>query len=209
MRRLFPLGLLLLLPACNYVGSPVDGAGNFLGDTISFRTNPNRPAGDAPNMLRVMGVEAPAEPLLSEPGDVWPGPLPPAKTLSDLQREPNAAPAVVPGSGDTENIPGSGDAGSIPRPMPRGSSMGPIAPTQTVPALRMPPPPANQPTGAGSPSTRVIQTPAGPAITSVGGNGIETFTMPSGKTGMVINNGNGTATLVGSDGSTVIAPIPR
>ncbi len=196
MRRLFPLGLLLLLPACNYIGSPIDGIGKFISDTISFSTGPNRPAGDAPNMVRVGGNAAPEQPLLPEAGNVWPGPLPPAKTLSDLQRDPGV-------------VPGSGDASSIPKPMPIGNTVGPAAPTRTVPALRAAPPPPNQPLGANSPTGRVLQTPIGPAITSVGGNGTETFTLPTGKTGTVINNGNGTATLIGSDGSTTIVPVPR
>ena len=193
MRRLLPLGLLLLLPACDYIGNPLDGIGSFLSDTISFTTKPNQPVGDAPNMVRVRGEAAPDQPLLPEEGNVWPGPLPPAKTMSDLQRDLGPAP-------------GTGDADAIPRPMPRSAPMAPMTPTPTVPPLRVPPPPKNQPMGAAAPTGRVLQTPAGPAITSVGGNGIEMFTMPTGKTGTVINNGNGTATLIGSDGSTVTVP---
>ena len=58
MRRTALLGLTLLLPACeNYVGNPLDGFGGFIADTHSFHTNPNRPPGDAPNMLRVEGQD--------------------------------------------------------------------------------------------------------------------------------------------------------
>lgn len=189
MRRLFPLGLLFLLPACSYVGNPFDGFGSFIGDTVTFHTKANQPQGDAPNMLRVTGQEAPSEPLLPEPGNVWPGPLPPARTLSDLAHDPNL--------------------------MPGTSTMTPLAPTPTVPPLRMAPPPPNQPGASASPNQpgasvgRVLQTPSGPAITSIGNNGVETFTMPNGRTGIVVNNGNGTATLNGADGATMIAPIPK
>jgi hypothetical protein len=40
-------------------------------------------------MQRVMGNEVTVPPLLTEPGDVWPGPIPPEPTLSDIEREQN------------------------------------------------------------------------------------------------------------------------
>ena len=38
-------------------------------------------------MGRVMGDGVAVTPLTTEPGDIWPGPLPPPKTLQDLERQ--------------------------------------------------------------------------------------------------------------------------
>ncbi|HEY0421476.1 MAG TPA: hypothetical protein VGC80_18310 [Acetobacteraceae bacterium] len=189
MRRPALLGLSLLLAGCNYVGSPFEGFGGFMGDTVS--ANANRPAGAGANMRRVTGEDVPAEPLLPEAGNVWPGPLPPAKTMSDLQRE------------DRGNPP------QEPRPIPRGSS------TPGAPVTVTPPPPVSSvspptPRFASPPAgSRVLQTPSGPATTSTGQNGVETFMTPSGRTGVVVPNGNGSSSMIGSDGSIVTVPGGR
>ncbi len=197
MRRLATIGLVLLLPACNsYVGNPVDGAGSFLKNTVSLSAGPNRPQGDMPNMQRVTGRPMDIEPLLPESGNVWPGPLPAAKTLADLQREAGAPLGGVEADPRTP-LPRSGSSSSIPM------APAPIAPLPRATT------PAPQPLTPPRPGAGVLQTPAGPAMTTMNQNGTQTFTLPSGVTGMVINNGNGTATLMGSDGSTLIAPMSR
>jgi hypothetical protein len=163
---------LVLLAGCDYVGNPGAGFGGFMGDTVSFHSNPNQPVGNAPNMQRVMGRTADVQPLLPEPGNVWPGPLPPAKTLSDLQRE--AGTPIDSGAGMTD-VRG-------PAPTPARA----VAPQRP----------------------RVLATPDGPATTTVGSNGVETYTLPNGKQGLVMPNANGSLTLIGADGSTVIVPRP-
>jgi hypothetical protein len=195
MRRLVPLGLVLLLPACNYVGNPTDGSGTFLKNTLLPYANANRPQGDMPTMQRVTGRPIDAEPLLPEEGNVWPGPLPPAKTLGDLQREAGAP------LGGVEPDPRT--------PLPRsGSSTPPMAPAPIAPLPRATTP-APQPLTPPRPGAGVLQTPSGPAMTTTNQNGTQTFMLPNGVSGMVINNGNGTATLMGNDGSTLIAPMTR
>ncbi len=168
-------------------GNPTAGMGNFLGDTISFNTNPNRPVGDAPNVQRVMGKGYEPEPLLPEPGNVWPGPLPEPKTLSDLQKEgtlgsadpaPAAAPVVA------------------PRPVPRASAAPVAAPIGTAPTIP-------------TPRGRVLQTPAGPGVTTMGPNGIETIMLPNGQQGTVMQNQNGTANILMPDGRSFSVPYPR
>ena len=90
MRRFALLGLTLLLPACQtMVGNPLDGAGGFIADTHTFHLNPNRPVGEAPNVLRVEGRQVDQVPLTPEPGDVWPGPIAPEPTLQDIERQQN------------------------------------------------------------------------------------------------------------------------
>lgn len=98
MRRLAPLALVLLLPACaTLVGNPFDGAGKAIGDTQTFQLNPNRPLGDAPNLLRVLGKPADEAPLQTEPGNVWPGPVAPTPTLQDLERTQSQTQLTLPG----------------------------------------------------------------------------------------------------------------
>lgn len=179
MRRIAPLLLstVLLAGCATHIGNPTAGMGGFLGDVLRLSGNPNRPAADSPNARRVMGAEVVADPLESEPGNIWPGPLPPARTMSDMQREMGGTLPPI-------------DA-PIDAPSPRGSST--------------PPQPAVQP----MPSSRVLQTPAGLATTSIGSNGVETFTLPGGRTGIVMPNANGTLTLIGPDGTTQTIPAPR
>jgi len=196
VRKLPPLLLpALLLPALlagcgSYAGSPGDGLGGFLGDVFSWNSNPNRPVLDSPNAMRVMGADVQTEPLQVEAGNIWPGPLPPARTMSDMQREL------------------SGPLPPIDAPNPRGSSSPPPPPATptTLPAPRPIPPQSAAPAPAAG---RVLQTPSGPATTSIGGNGVETFTMPTGRTGIVMPNANGTLTLIGPDGTTQTIPAPR
>ena len=194
MRRFAPIVLpILLLAGCaSYVGNPADGLGGFLGDTFSWRGNSNRPSVDSANARRVMGVEVEAEPLREESGNIWPGPLPPARSMSDLQRDLGGTPAPI-------------DA------MPARGSSTPLATMAAPPAAprAIAPQPAPQPAVAALPAGRVLQTPAGPATTNIGTNGVETFTLPTGRTGIVMPNANGTLTLIGPDGTTQTIPAPR
>lgn len=100
-------GLTLMLSACSdYASSPLDGAGGFISDTHSFHTNPNLPVSDALNTQRVEGVAPATEPLKTEDGDVWPGPVQPSPTLQDIEQEmqqegdgivrPTSSPAAPP-----------------------------------------------------------------------------------------------------------------
>ncbi len=89
MRRIALLGLILsssfALQGCGVVGNPTDGLGGFIADTHTPFRHPNRPEGDAQNMQRAEGQSVTVDPLLTEPGNVWPGPIPPTTTLSDLE----------------------------------------------------------------------------------------------------------------------------
>ena len=194
MRRIAPVLLTtaLLAGCASHVGNPTDGLGGFLGDVLRLSGNPNRPSVDSPNARRVMGAEVVADPLESEAGNIWPGPLPPARTMSDMQREMG------------------GSLPPIDAPSPRGSFT-PPAPAASLPAARFPAagPIAPQPAVQSMPSSRVLQTPGGLATTSIGSNGVETFTLPGGRTGIVMPNANGTLTLIGPDGTTQTIPAPR
>jgi hypothetical protein len=61
--------------------------------------SPNTPVTNSVNMSRVKGGDVAVTPLQTEPGDIWPGPLPPPKTLQDLERQsPTSSQAPVKGS---------------------------------------------------------------------------------------------------------------
>jgi hypothetical protein len=200
MRRIL-LGLTLLLPGCesvgNLVGNPLSGFGDFIGDTHNIYRGPNQPAGDSVNMRRVTGEQPPAEPLLPEPGNVWPGPPEPEPTLADIQRLEGTQmqPLPVP---DLSRLPPRGSS------TPPGSLQPILPPQSSVAPPRPPPVTPLQPATVG-----VVQTPNGPATISAGPNGVQTYMLPDGRTGRVVPNANGTVTLFGADGSVVSVPAPR
>jgi hypothetical protein len=196
MRRIL-LGLTLLLPGCAYVGNPFDGFPGFIGDTHTIHRGVNAPSGDSINMRRARGQQMPEDPLLPEQGNIWPGPPPPEPTLSDLEKQQGNP--VPPGE-------------EFPRlPPPRGST---ASPPGQVPGAPMSSIPTNPPVSPGAPSITasppvVVQTDRGPATIQTDTNGIQTFQMPGGASGHVVNNGNGTMTLIGNDGRVFSAPAPR
>ena len=194
MRRFALLGLLLATAGCaHYADSPFAGFGGFVGDTHTYARNPNLPAGDTDNVRRVLGETATSEPLTPEAGNVWPGPLPPQKTLEDLEKDPNAL--LKPG--DESNLQG-----------PVGSS---TPPGSAQPGLTVPPPPAPITQRAplqSAPRPSTVQTPGGAATLNSTGS-VKTYTDPSGKTGIVVPNGNGTSTLIGPDGTVQTVPSPK
>jgi len=166
--------------------------------------NPNLPVSDSENMRRVMGEDVEAPMLTPEPGNVWPGPLPPEPTLQDLQQQ---AGQTMPRSSDYRAQPPS-----VPPPLPnRGSSTPPATnqpgvpplPTPAAPQATNPTPPARNPAG------QVIQTPQGPAVTNGGTSSYQTTTTPGGGTAIVVPNGNGTSTIIHSDGRIETVPTPR
>jgi hypothetical protein len=168
------VGLVLLLPGCAYFG-------DFLGDTFTYGTNPNLPAGNSENMRRVMGLDTPAGELRTEPGNVWPTGIQSAPTLQELERDTNSQAAPPPLPNAAPPIPGQG---STPR-APRGSSV----------------PPAGPPT---------VLTPQGPEVPATSGPGYQTIPAgPNQPGGIVIPNGNGTSTLIRPDGTVVTVPTSK
>jgi hypothetical protein len=200
MRRIALALVPILLAGCsNELGNPTVGAGKFLSDTFALRGGANRPVVESVNGKRVLGADVEVEPLLPESGNVWPGPLPPQRTMSDLQREQEGGRLPPIDSG-------------LP---PAGST--PASPVLTIPGSSMAPPPPppsaiapSQPSAGAvpAPRSRVLQTPSGPATTTIGSNGVETYTLPNGRTGIVMPNANGTLTLIGPDGTTTTIPGP-
>jgi len=201
MRRFaFPC-LCLVLSACDY--------NTWWNAPFSSGSNPNMPIGDSENMRRVIGEEVVTTPLTPEPGDIWPGPLPPATTLEDLesqsrQIEPQRP---TPGSPLYQNPPPS-----LPPPPPaRGSS---TPPGSNQPGLNAPPPPGppistNPTPPARNPAGQITPTQQGPGVTTGGTSSYQTIQTPGGGSAIVVPNGNGTSTIIHSDGRIETVPTPR
>ncbi len=97
MRRTALLGLTVMLAGCQFVGNPFAGGGGFLYDTHTFHSNPNLPAGADETMRRAEGQDVTVSPLLTEPGDIWPGPpkaIPSTQELQQQNMEPLPAPNI-------------------------------------------------------------------------------------------------------------------
>jgi hypothetical protein len=81
--------------------------------------SPNTPVTNSVNVSRVKGRDMAVSPLTTQPGDIWPGPLPPPTTLQDLERgTPTGVEAPVRGS------PLSRQGGSLTAPLPNGTPGG-------------------------------------------------------------------------------------
>ena len=202
MRRIAFCCLCLALAGCGY--------NTWWNSPFTSGSNPNFPAGDSENLRRVMGEQVETPVLRTEPGDVWPGPLPAEPTLQELEQQGNQ-PGVeqpVPGSPQFEN-----QAPSVPSPPARrGSSTPPGSNQPGLPPLPNPaaplatnpvPPPVHNPAG------QVYQTPGGAAVTNGGTNGYQTTTTPGGGSSIIVPNGNGTSTIIHSDGTIETVPTPR
>jgi hypothetical protein len=205
MRRITLLTLALTPSGCGY--------NTWWNPSFTGGYNPNLPVHDSENLRRVQGHEPPVSPLTTEPGDIWPGPLAPAPTLTDLEAAGGLTShpeAPVPGS------PLSREVGVTYR------SRNPSAGSSTAPAsaqLRLSPPQPDPPFSSytsppASPSThepagQVIQSPNEPAVTTGDGPGDQTTTTPGGEQSIIVPNGNGTSSVIRPDGQIATIPTPK
>ncbi|MGE0226778.1 MAG: hypothetical protein AB7F35_20515 [Acetobacteraceae bacterium] len=187
MRRIALLSLAMALGGCV--------SDTWLNVPFTGGTNPHAPTWDSENMRRVKGDSYAAEPLVPEPGNIWPGNLPEMPSLLDLERN---TPLGIP---------------SAPAPS-RGSSAPPGSNQPPLNAPRIPPPSANPPTPlaqppARDPAGRPVQTPSGQGVTSGGTPGYQTMPVPGGGSAIIVPNGNGTSTVIYPDGRIETVPTPR
>lgn len=204
MRRTALLASVFFLSGCT-------GFGTFLDHTFSVPgTNLNVPMADSENVRRALGEPSDVTPLAAEPGNVWPAPQPPEPTLADIQQQPGTEnargfpPTTTPGA--EPNYP----AGRQPRP--RGSSTPPGSiPQNGNPALLAPngpAPPRSDVRGPG-PQGSVVHTPEGPAVDAGGTSSYRQLTTPRGPGAIMVPNGNGTSTIINTDGTIQTVPTPR
>jgi hypothetical protein len=201
MRRIAFICLCLALTGCGY--------NTWWNVPFTTGTNPNFPAGDSENMRRVAGEDVEVQPLTPEPGDIWPGPLKPEPTLQELEQQgqQSAPEQPVPGSPEFRNQ----QPNLPPPPATRGSSTPPVSnlpgpvgvPVPAAPRPTTTTPPAQNPAG------QVYSTPQGPAVTNGGTSGYQTISPPGGGSAIVVPNGNGTSTIIHSDGRIETVPTPR
>jgi hypothetical protein len=202
MRRIAFSCLCLALSGC--------GFNTWWNPPFTTGSNPNFPAGSSENMRRVVGEQVEAPPLTLEPGDVWPGPPPPEPTLQELEQQAgqqSQPEQPVPGSPNYRNQaptppPGPPARGSSTPPGSNQPGLAPL-PTPTAPQATNPTPPSRNPAG------QVVQTPRGPAVTSGGTSGYQTAPTPGGGSSIIVPNGNGTSTIIHSDGTIETVPTPR
>jgi len=198
MRPTALLGLTLLLPLA------MTGCGDtWWNPPLTGGYSPHLPVGDADNMRRVMGQDAPTTALESEPGDVWPGPLPPSPTLRDMEG--------LNGIGTAAQQPNYGN-GALPAPNPaRGGSIPATSAYQPPAALApagMPPSRPVLPT-ARNPAGQTLPTAAGPSVVTGGTDAYKTAVTPGGGSAIVVPNGNGTSTVIHPDGHIETIPTPK
>lgn len=203
MWRIALFGILLALSGCGYK--------TWWNIPLTGGRNPNLPVSDSENMQRVLGKSQAVEPIPTEPGDIWPGPLPPAPTLKDLEASSGSQPqAPVLGSPlqRGSSAPYPSDTPSVGSSTPPGSSQPGLRTPQVAPpissyAAPAAPPPARVPGG------QVVQTPSGPAVTTGGGPGYRTATQPGGGQSIIVPNGNGTSTVIHPDGRIETIPSAK
>ncbi len=201
MRRFAFTCLCLALTGCSY--------NTWWKPPFISGRNPHEPVGDSENMRRVMGEQIDTPHLTPQPGNIWPGPLPPAPTLQDLEQQGQT-------TGREQPVPGSPEFKSQPPSLPpppaaRGSSTPPGSSQPGLPRVSPPGPPATSSTTPSppNPTGQVYQTPQGPAVTTGGGPGYQTTTTPGGGSAIIVPNGNGTSTIIHSDGRIETIPTPR
>ncbi len=177
----------LLLSGCS--GS---GFWQYERNTLTLPgANPNLPAGSSENYQRSRnGTLAEPPPLLTETGDIWPGPTQNVPTLKDLQKQQS-----------TETGQNSGT----------GSGLAPLPPLPSLPGYEisqqdmvspLPPqafPNATVPTQRGGmriEGNQGYKSPGGATSTAPGGN-------------IVVPNGNGTSTVISPTGQVSTIPTPK
>jgi hypothetical protein len=193
MRRLVVLASALTLSGC--AGS---GFWDYLGDTSTFPgQNPNRPAGSSEVYKDVRHLNA-AEPtpLLTEAGDVWPGPVTNIPTLRDMQKQQAA---TTSGAQSTDGItlaPGTTEG------------LGPLPPLPQLPGYEVTPPaPAKMPPLTAFETGRA-RTPSGANVPTTGSQNFQAIQpVPNGT--MIGPNGNGTSTVIAPNGTVTTIPTPK
>lgn len=209
--------LVLLLSGCA-------GVGNYLDSTVNPFGNPNSPKGDTINMQRARGNDVAVQPILPQPGDVWPGKLRPVPTLGEIQshmnvplgQEYNDQYGNGAGGAKASNTytlpPGAAAQGMRTNPHTReGGSFSPGSAQSPLPGTTAPATPRamQPPTATGTKGFTIGQTLVGPSgpvgVVNGKSNGrYQTVSPIAGQGGgILISNGNGTATLIQPNGQVV------
>jgi hypothetical protein len=192
----------LISPALALLLSGCAGVGSYMHDTFSRNSNPNAAAAsETLNMQRVQGKNVAVAPIAPMPGDVWPGPLQPVPTLSEIQKNMN-----VPLSEEYNQRYGVQQNNAFTGTMNQGTAIEGAGALPPAPPASYPPP-----SGGQFPVGQTLIAPTGPAgIVTSGSNGrYQTVAPINGQGGGILTpNGNGTATLQGPNGQITTVPAP-
>jgi hypothetical protein len=178
--------VVLLLPGCS--GS---GFWRYEKDSFTFPwQNPNAPVSDSENFIRARhGMKAmDAPPMLTEAGDVWPGPPAPVPTLKDLQKQQLA---------EINNDNGT-----------PGKALSPLPSLPSLPGYEI----SNQEPGNVAPgglfNGGIVPMQGGRhTTTSYGSSGGAVVVPQTGPNGdIVVPNGNGTSTVISPSGKVTTVP---
>jgi hypothetical protein len=181
--------------------SAFDGVAN-MGERVGAPWGGTRPRspGESLTVQRVTGAYADSQPLLPEPGNVWPAPEAPRATLMNPDQALRGIPGYEPGAPPPVALPqpgGQGEEQQPPRPTRRRGTGGPFVPAPTSGAPEPPPPQATlpqlpplPPLPDRAPGGQVIQTPQGGLTPSTQSGNVSTFNTPGGPSGTITRDGN-------------------
>jgi hypothetical protein len=123
VRHYVTIGLILLLSGCA-------SERQFASDSLWPFGNPNAPAANSVTAQRALGHQPAVVPLKPQAGDVWPGPVQPMPTLSEVQRDanmpvgseyqPSLPSPYPPGQGPAPSSSTDGLGSSLYAPLPGG-----------------------------------------------------------------------------------------
>ncbi len=189
MRR--PALLVTLIPFSALLLTGCTGSGFWAYERHTLTlpgANPNLPPGSSENYERSRhGQLSEPAPLLTEAGDIWPGPNQPVPTLKDLQKQQTA----------DMNAGSTSGAGPSLAPLPPLPSLPGYEISPQDPAVKLPP--QIYPNGEVAIRTGHV---------SINGN--QSYKATSGSTGnIVVPNGNGTSTVISPTGQVTTIPTPK
>jgi hypothetical protein len=192
MRRPALLASALLLSAPLLSACSGSGFWRYEEDTFTLPgENPNRPVGASENFQRARhGTVTEPAPLLTEAGDIWPGPPQPVPTLKDLQKQQTS---------EINNANGGGTASTGLAPLPTLPSLPGYEISPQEPGTPNPPnvfPGSVVPTHGGRIPIQGDQGYKAPPSSAAGGN-------------IVVPNGNGTSTVISPNGTVTTIPTPK
>jgi hypothetical protein len=177
------------LGACLLLMTGCSGSGfwRYEADTLTIPgANPNMPVGGSENFQRTRhGVLTEPAPLLTEAGDIWPGPTQPVPTLKDLQKQQTAE---VNGGGASSTLAPLPPLPSLPGYEISEQDPGRAAPPQAFPGNTVP-------IRNGHVPIRGDQGYAAPAGAAAGN--------------IIVPNGNGTSTVISPTGQVTTIPTPK
>jgi hypothetical protein len=186
MPRYAMLASALLLSGCS--GS---GFWQYERNTLTLPgANPNMPAGSSENYLRSRnGTLAEPPPLLTESGDIWPGPTQNVPTLKDLQKQQSA---------ET----GNSNTGA--------PGLAPLPPLPSLPGYEISQQDVVSPIPQQAFPHAVVPTTGGHDVPIQGDQGYKTPAGGSAPGGnIVVPNGNGTSTVISPTGQVSTIPTPK